>query len=94
MRHGMMNHLNLPVSVALCACIFTKKSVTIQSKNETNRKGSKMMNHLLQVFSDGLMHCDGIAIIITIATVASFFVVAADAAYANPRSVANMPIMR
>ena len=53
-----------------------------------------MMNHLLQVFSDGLMHCDGIFYAISFATVASFFVVAADAAYANPRSVANVPIMR
>ena len=52
------------------------------------------MNHLLQVLKDGLMHCDGLMIAISIATVASFFVVAADAAYANPRSVANMPIMR
>ena len=33
-----MKHLNLSVSVALCACIFTKKSVTIQSKSEAKQR--------------------------------------------------------
>ena len=51
-----------------------------------------MMNQLLQIFSDeGMSHW---ALMLAIATLASWFVVAADAAAANPRSVANMPIMR
>ena len=51
-----------------------------------------MMNQLLQIFSDdGMSHW---TLMFFVASVASWFVVAADAAYANPRSVANMPIMR
>jgi len=50
-----------------------------------------MMNQLLQIFSDegGMSHW---TLMLAIATLASWFVVAADAAAANPRTAVNMPV--
>ena len=70
---------------------FSQTSIQI-SHNIRPKEAKMMMNQLLQIFSDeGMSHW---ALMLAIATLASWFVVAADAAAANPRSVANMPIMR
>lgn len=81
----------LVADTSLVVIAFSQTSI-FTPKHSTTRSAKMMMNQLLQIFSDeGMSHW---ALMLAIATLASWFVVAADAAAANPRSVANMPIMR